>query len=202
MLNFDATKVDPSQGNAKHPTGKFPAVVSEVGTDGNDTTGYFWVLFSTQAGQIRKQFNLWTKSTDDNMIKMTQIAQQNLSALCHATGVFHLGDGKELLNARCVIEVTPQKKNPEYNEVFKIFDANGNEPGKAPAGAPQTQQGGWNNQPATNPPQQPVQHAAPTQGGWQPGPANSVPATTPQAAQQPGWHQGPGPGQSPPWNNK
>lgn len=197
QLNFDATKIEPNQGTPKHPVGnKIPAIISDVGTDGKDETGYFWVLFTTQSGQIRKQYNIWTKSTEPNMLQMVDIANRNLSALCHATGIFRLGDGRELLNARCCIDVTPQVKKPEFNEVSKVYDANGNEPGKAPAQPtqPATQQGGWNNQPAQTAP-------APAAQGWSnPAPAaQPAPAPAPAPTQQ--WSQGPSaaPGTPPPW---
>src|SRR5207244_367033 len=89
----------------------------------------------------------------------------------------------------------------QYMEVVKVFDSNGNEPGKAPAqSAPMTQQpnGGWSNQqpqsqpqqaqPApqqqagwNNPPQQPTQQPqqAPNPGGWQQQPQGNTPGGLP-----------------------
>lgn len=190
-LNFDATKFNPEQGIPKHPTGKFPAIVSEVGTEENKNKdgGYFSVTFTTQAGQIRKNYNLWFQNPDDGKKQAIEIASKQLSALCHATGVFRLGDGRELINARCTIEVTPQARDDKYNEVSKVYDANGNEPGKAtPAPAVQQggQQGGW--------PQQQAPSAPP--------PANNAPppAAAPANA-APSWSPGPSaaPGTPPPW---
>lgn len=201
QLNFDATKIEPNQGTPKHPTGKFPAIISETGTDGKDETGYFFVLFTTPSGQIRKQYNLWTKSTEANMLQMVSIAQNNLSALCHATGIFRLGDGRELLNARCMIEVTPQTKNDKYNEVSKVYDVNGNEPGKVPAQSQPAAQQGW-------PTQQPQQAApAPATQGWSnPAPAQNnapPPGATPNNPSG-AWSQGPSApaGAPPPWVNR
>lgn len=196
QLNFDATKIEPNQGMPKHPVGnKIPASISEIGTDGKDETGYFFVVFTTQSGQIRKQYNLWTKSTEPNMLQMVDIANRNLSALCHATGIFRLGDGRELIGARCCIDVTPQAKKPEFNEVSKVYDAHGNEPGKAPVQATNpAQNGGWNNQPA-----QPS--AQPPQQGWSnPAPAQNN-APSPAAAPANTWSQGPSApaGAPPPW---
>lgn len=194
QLNFDATKIEPNQGTPKHPTGKFPAMITETGTDGKDETGYFFVVFATPSGQIRKQYNLWTKSTEPNMLQMVDIANRNLSALCHATGVFRLGDGRELINARCMIEVTPQTKKPEFNEVSKVYDAHGNEPGKAPQQPvqPAAQNGSWSSQPAQAAP-------VPAAQGW----SNTAPAqnNAPAPAAAPAWSQGPSaaPNAAPPW---
>ncbi len=205
MLNFDATKFNPEQGMAKHPVGKFPAIISEVSVEENNskTGGYFSALFTTQAGSIRKNYNLWFNNPSDGQKQAIEIASRQLSALCHAVGIFRLGDGRELVNARCQIEVTPQTKDDRYNEVSKIFDANGNEPGKAPT-APQPQaapaQGGWSG----NAPAQPVQ---PQNGGWAPNggaPQTNAPAATPAQQPEQNWQQGPSASASgpPPWANK
>ncbi len=186
MINFDATKYDPTQGVAKHPVGKFPAVISEVKLEGkSETDHHLIVFFTTQAGSIRKQYNIASDSQEDNMKKMVEIARNNLSSLCYATGVFKLGNGQELVNARCQIEVKEQTKNPQYNEVSKVYDANGNEPGKATA-APQPQANG---------------------GGWGAAPqaSQNAPAPAPApAAPQPAWSPGPSaaPGTPPPWASR
>lgn len=205
QLNFDATKIEPNQGMPKHPTGKFPAMISETGTDGKDETGYFFVVFSTPSGQIRKQYNLWTKSTEPNMLQMVDIANRNLSALCHATGIFRLGDGRELLNARCMIEVTPQTKKPEFNEVSKVYDAQGNEPGKAPQQQPQqATQGGWNSGQTAGNNMTALAASAQNGQGWpsQPAAQNNAPppGATPNNPSG-AWSQGPSAptGAPPPW---
>lgn len=190
---FDATQFNPEQGIGKHPTGKFPASISETSIEENKNKdgGYFSVTFTTPAGSIRKNYNLWYSNPTDGQKQAVEIANKSLSALCYATGVFKVGmtdEGAALRGARCQIEVTPQKNNPEYHEVSKVYDANGNEPGKAPAAAPQpaagAQQGGWSSQPAPA--------------------AQPAPAPAPAPQQQPanaGWQQGPtaAPGSAPPW---
>jgi hypothetical protein len=190
MINFDATKYNPEQGIAKHPVGKFPAVISEVKLEGkSETDHHLIVFFTTQAGSIRKQYNIASDSQEDNMKKMVEIARNNLSSLCYATGVFKLGNGQELVNARCQIEVKEQTKNPQYNEVSKVYDANGNEPGKAPVTgarqygeAPGAVNGGWGQTPQA-PPQNapapaPAPAAPPAQPAWSPGPS-AAPGTPP-----------------------
>ncbi len=170
----------------------------------------FVVAFTTPQGMISKRYNLWNNSP-----KAVEIAHKELSALCHATGIFQLtfkDDGAALRNAQGVIEIDWQKGNEPtaekpgggYTEVKKVLDRNGNEPGKAPVAAPQTQ--GWGNAqqaPAQQAPQQ-TQPAA-NSGGWQNGPA-PVQQVQPQQQQptntswQPGPTQGQTPvGEKPPW---
>lgn len=215
--SFDARQFDPVQSIGSHPVGKFPATISHTeNVETKDKTGgMFVVTFTTPAGQILFRYNLWNKEP-----KAVEIAHKQLSALCYATGIFQLGfqdEGAALRNARLMIEVGYQKgedpaQNPEakgYTEVKKIFDVNGNEPGKAPAPAAQPQQGnGWAQQGNANvttglavPQQQAPQ-------GWQQGPQppaqSQPPAQAAPAPQQAGWQ--PGPTQSgntaPPWANK
>lgn len=191
-LNFDARQHNPEQGMGKHPTGKFPAIISDVSVEENNNKdgGYFSVKFTTPSGQIAKNYNLWFTNPNEGQQKAQEIARNNLSALCHAVGIYLLPTGKELINARCQIEVAPQAKNDKYNEVSKVYDANGNEPGKAPT-APQPASGGWS--------QTATQQAPAAPGGWS---APAAPASPPPAAAPVNtWQPGPSaaPGERPPW---
>lgn len=212
---FDATNIPPEQGGAKHPVGsKFPAIITNTGIKStkDNTGGYFFVTFTTQAGQIDRNYNIW----NDNA-QAVEIAQKQLSALLHSVGIFRvhctLPDGSpdmqnagiEIRNQRVQIDVNYQKgqePNAEkpsggYVEVSKVYDANGNEPGKAPVAASQAQNGGWNNQ------AQPVA-AAPANAGWSSAPATQNNAPAPAAAPAGGWQPGPSaPANAPPpWANK
>lgn len=177
---FDATQYAPEQGSPTHPIGKFSATISNTAiqpTRDNDG-GMFVVEFTTEAGKISNRYNLWNQSQ-----KAVDIAHKQLSALCHAVGVFRVdmqNEGAALRNARLMIEVGKQKDS-EYTEVKRVFDANGNEPGKAgapaaapapsgpafgaPAAAAAAPAGNWSGQPAAPAPG--------PQGGWggQPNPA-------------------------------
>jgi hypothetical protein len=199
ITNFDATNIPPQQMGSKHPKYMGPAVIANTYAEPtkDQKNGMFCVLFKTQVGEIVNRYNLWNESP-----KAVEIAQKELSALCHATGVFKLSMtadnlqmcGFELRNAQCVIEVDEQANNSQYSEVKKVYDRNGNEPGKA-ASAPQVQQGQQLQQP-----QQPANN-----GGWGQGQAPQQPS----APQGGGWGQGPSqapqgatggqPGNAPPW---
>jgi hypothetical protein len=193
MEFFDATQVEPQQGLSKHPAGMFDFLISS--TYGKTTKagdgGMLVVEFTSPAGRIENRYNLF-----NNSAQAVDIAQKQLSALCHAVGVFKLSfpknpDGSpnlpmmaaELRNARGRMEVGPQQNNAEYMEVKRVFDVNGNEPGKSGNAAPQPQQqpqqqapmtqngqGGWGGQPQQQNPA-PQQNTAPPPnnnagGGW------------------------------------
>lgn len=202
---FDASQFAPKQAGAAHPVGnKFPFTISNTSIEPtkDNTGGMFVIEFTTPAGSIMKRYNLWNQS-----VKAVEIANHELSALCHATGVFKLdfqNDGAALRGARGQLDVALQDatKPDGYVEVKKVYDANGNEPGRtgaAPQPQAQTQGNGasWG-QPAQQPAQQPM-----TQ---QPGGSWGNAGAGQQNAAQTGWQQPSAPQQNaqppsnqPPW---
>lgn len=200
-FNFNAREHEPQQGRSAHPVGnKIPVTITNrqiVPTKSQDG-GMLVITFTSSEGEIDMRYNLWNPNQ-----QAVDIANKQLSALCHATGVFNVSGGQggiapELQNARLLIDVGNQKQSEEdakagktpYVEVKKIYDINGNEPGKA-ANGPQSggapfQQGAQNNAPAAN--SGPANGAAPWGQPQQQAPAQ---------AQQP-WQQGPQ-GGAPPW---
>lgn len=227
--SFDASQFKPDQGGARHPIGnKFPFVIvgTEIKPNKDQTGGYLQVEFETPAGRIKNIYNLFSQSP-----KAAEIAHGQLSALCHATGIFRLdfqNEAAALRNGRGMLDVGLQDadKPDGYVEVKRVYDANGNEPGKNPAPAPQpqgfsapmTQQpnGAWPTQPQGGAPQgqpaqqqawqQPPQPSAPppnaAPAGW---PTQAPPAQQqpPQGQPQPDWQQQPsaqgGAPNTPPW---
>jgi len=199
--SFDAQQFAPKQVGTTHPTGKFPATITNTSIEPtkNADGGMFIVEFTTQAGSIVMRYNLWNPSA-----QAVSIAQGQLSALCHATGIFKLdwaNDGAALKNAHCQIEVVDQidkqTKQPNgYTQVAKVYDANGNEPGKPPQQPQvQPQQGNgataqqWGN----------AQQQAPQPSQQAPGPTpwgNQGQSAQPTQA-NPGWSQGPNVGGNP-----
>jgi hypothetical protein len=205
---FDANQHTPNQLGPKVPVGKWPFGISNTAIEPtkNQDGGMFVVTFSTPHGEIKFRYNLWNQSP-----KAVEVAHGQLSALCHATGVFKINwatQGAELRGAQGMIDVGLQDpdKPDGYTEVKKVYDRNGNEPGKAPAQAPQVAQphtmqppnqsaGGWGA--SGNAAQQATGwgNANPNAGQAQPNP----PPQQPQAPQ--GWTQGPTMDQNakPPW---
>lgn len=196
--SFDAAQFAPKQMGTSHPPGKkFPAVITGTSIEPtkDQTGGMFIAEFTTPSGVALFRYNLWNKEP-----KAVEIAHGQLSALCHATGIFRLdwqNEGAALRNARCCIDVDLQNANEPngYTQITKVYDANGNEPGKPPMNAPQPQQqpqgqpmqqnpgGGWGSPPPQQQPQQPAQPA-----GW-PAPNNAAPPPASAPPAVPAWAQ-------------
>ena len=204
--SFDAQQFKPNQSGQPHPVGsKFDFQISntEIVQTKDQQSGMFVVEFTTPAGSIVSRYNIWNANP-----RAAEIAHGQLSALCHATGVFRLdwqNDGAALRGARGKLDVgyqkgeepTADRPHGGYVEVKRVYDANGNEPGRGnPAPPASTMPAGW--QPASREPVQTVQ-------GHSSGPAwNGQPQPQPAPAASPapqGWTLGANTA-APPWANK
>lgn len=96
-----------------------------------------------------------------------EIANKQLSALCHVTGKYVFQATEELHNIPFLFDVDWQKGNepsqekPEggYTEITALYDVNGNKPGAQAKGATVTQQ-------AAPPPEKPPADVAPASKPW------------------------------------
>jgi hypothetical protein len=208
LQDFDARSVQPQQpsGMGSHPCGMFDFQVGNTYLQPSENNKHLMlhIEFQSPAGRHMERFIV-----DGESAKAIEIANKQISAICHATNVFRLTypkhpDGtpifdqaaRELRGARGRMEIGYQKgheptaEKPEggYVEIKKYYDVAGNEPGKSST-APAVQ-------PAQQPapaPQQPPMTAQ--QGGWgQPAQAAQQPAQTAQ-----GWQPGAAPAANPPW---
>ena len=194
---FNANQYEPNQGMSSHPPAqKIPFQITNVGIKENKdkTGGYLEVEFTSQLGSLIHRYNCWNQSP-----KAVEIAYGQLSALCRATNIYQLdwqNEGQALRGGRGLMDIGYQKgeepsaDNPNakgYTELKRVYDAAGNEPGKAPA-QPQTMQQ----------PNQPQGGSAPLQqqpgGSW----GQSQPNQQQPAQQQPNWQQGGNPQQAQP----
>jgi len=196
---FNAQQYDPTQGVGALPIGKHPVVVesSEVKANKANDGGYLQlnlrIIDGPQAGAVGAyRLNLYHSNT-----QTVEIANRQLSAICHVIGVFQVNNSEQLHNLPFIVEVGPQKNDPQYTEVKKVFDIKGNEPQRAGAQEQQQQQQAAPAQAQ----QQQQQTTAATQAAWgnpaptsqqasaawqQPGAAQSAPA---QEQQQQTWQQ-------------
>uniref|UniRef100_A0AAU7YTV8 SsDNA binding protein n=1 Tax=Stenotrophomonas phage vB_SmaS_QH3 TaxID=3229738 RepID=A0AAU7YTV8_9CAUD len=165
---FNAQQYDPTQGVGSLPIGKHPVIVesSEVKANKANDGGYLQlnlrIIDGPQAGTTGAyRLNLYHTNQ-----QTVEIAHRQLSAICHVVGVFMVQDSSQLHNLPFLVEVGPQKNDPAYTEVKKVYDMNGNEPGKAGQGAAPAQpqqpagfgqqpqgQGGFGGQPQQQPAQ-------------------------------------------------
>lgn len=213
--SFDASQFKPQQGFDKVMPGRYPFQITntEIVATKDNSGGMFVVTFQTPAGTIQSRYNLWNSSP-----KAVEIAHGQLSALCHATGIFRLNwqtEGAELRGGIGQIDVgfqngqepTPDKPEGGYTEIKRIYDKDGIEPGKQkPSPAPQmqpqpsapmtSQQGGGWGAPNQQAPQAPQQANAPAWGAA----SNPMPqqGQTGQTQSAP-WTQGPSGQGTPPW---
>ena len=229
---FNAQQFDPTQGGGSLPVGRHPVIIesSEVKANKANDGGYLQLNVKLIDGPQTGTTGAYRLNLYHSNPQTAEIAHRQLSAICHCVGVFNVQDSGQLHNIPFIIEVGLQKGEEAaqkgYTEVKKVFDINGNEPGKAGQGAPAAQpqqqpaaQGGFGQQQPAQQPQQP-QGNAPAWGGGQPAqqqpqgaPAGNAPAWGQQPAQQPaaqqpaqqagGWQQGGGaPAGGAPWGQR
>jgi hypothetical protein len=183
---FDATKVEPAgAGTPQLPVGTHPVVITGadiVSTkDGTGGMAVFdlTVIDGPSKGATGKyRLNLFNASA-----QAAEIAQKQLSALCHVTGVFQVADLKNLFNIPFVIVVDHQKGDDKYTEVKGVKHMDGSDPGKgkpaathaapAAAAAPAAVAGAWGNGAAAA---APAAEAAPAAAAW--GAGAAAPAAT------------------------
>ncbi len=225
---FDANQWDPTQSAGQLPIGKQPVVIksSDVkAARSNENNGYIQFNLEVIDGPNKGATGPYRINLYNSNQQTVEIAHRQMSALSYVTGVFNVQNTEQLHDIPFIADVQPQKKEPQYTEVKKVYDINGNEPGKqgqqaaqpqaAPApqqAAPQQQQqqapaanAGWGNVPQ----QQTTQPAAPEgqqAGGAAPAWGNQqqqAPQQQQPPAQQQNWQPGNAgsEGTNPPWVN-
>jgi hypothetical protein len=209
---FNAQQYDPTQGGGSLPVGKHPVIVesSEVKANKANDGGYLQLNLKLIDGPQTGTTGAYRLNLYHSNPQTAEIAHRQLSAICHVIGVFNVQDSQQLHNIPFIVEVGLQKGEEAaqkgYTEVKKVFDINGNEPGKAGQGAapaqPQGQGGFGQQQPAQQPQQpqgggawgqQPAQQPAQAPAQGQQAPAWGAPAQAPAQAPAPaagGWQQG------------
>lgn len=228
---FNARDFDPTQGGTSLPVGRHPVIIesNEVKGNAQNTGGYVAFHLRIIDGPQKGGSGRYILNLYHNDQKTVEIAHRKLSSLCHVIGVYNVDDMDVMNGKPFIIDVELQKGEEAakkgYTEIVKVYDMNGNEPGKQGSGAPAAQTtgqqgGGWGGQqqqpagsgngqwqqPAQNsggsnwqqPNQQ--QQPAPAQnaGGWNnQGGAQGAPAGQGQggASQGGGWNQNANPGQ-------
>lgn len=177
MQPFNPMDFDPEMTGGL-PVGRHPVVISagEIKPTKENDGGLLELTLTaidgpSKGASQKYRLNLYNKSPQS-----VEIANRQLSALCHVTGVFQLGaDGRTfqaLFNIPFSIEIAKQKNDEKYTEVAAVFDINGNPPKKAGTGAARPAPtaapgapaaGGWG---GPQQGQQQPQGGAPAAGGW------------------------------------
>ena len=173
---FDPSTVPPAQDFTPLPSGEYPAMIidSEMKPTKAGTGQYLELTFQVIDGPMKGRL-VWSRLNLDNPnAKAVEIAQRDLSAICHAAGVGAINDSSALHNRPMLIRVEYQpagpKRDREGNEVkaYKRFDG-------ATVAAPPAPQG-YQQQPAQSNPFAPQQQQTPAP------PANQPPSWAKPAA--------------------
>jgi hypothetical protein len=176
-LNFDATQVAPDQGIGDPlPSGWYNVQIdeSEMKPTQDGTGSYLKLRFSVMDGQYANR-KLWEQlNLRNNNAQTVEIAQKQLSAICHAVGVLKPAKSEELHAKPFKVKVgqKPAKDGYDagnrimaYKNINEQVDTAGGDAGAAAfgAGAPQAPAGFTAGAPASTPPAQPwAQGAAAT----------------------------------------
>lgn len=184
---FNAYEVDPASVSAQLPVSDAKGHLCIINASefkpskNNPNNGYLELTLECVDGQAKGQTGAWRLNLFHENPQTTDIANRQLSALCHVTGQMQINDSSQLHNIpfRAIVGLQKKQKadDPDYTEVKGVLDVNGEKPGHKPA--PQQQ--------APNFAQQPAQ----PQGNFQQQPQSAAPAWAPQAQppqqQVPGW---------------
>lgn len=144
---FNAHNVDPTQGVGGFPVGKHivQIIESDIKATKSGDSGMLELVCEVLDGDAKGTTGAYRLNIYNTNPQAAEIAKRQLSAVCHVTGVFQLDDTRALHNIPFMIEVKPQKNDPQYTEVSKVYDTAGNEPGKQGQGGGNAgQQGGGN----------------------------------------------------------
>ncbi len=165
---FDATHVDPTVDFEHVPASRYTAEItdSDMRDNSKGTGEYLWLEFTILDGPYAGR-KLWTQLNLVNpSTQAVEIAQRELSAICHATGKLRVQDSIELHNIPMEINVKV-KNNPEYGPQniirgYKAINTNGGRqsthvPVKSPTPAPAATE--------TSPPQASANVSSKTGGG-------------------------------------
>jgi hypothetical protein len=105
--HFDATNIAPREDFSPIPTGEYPALIidSDLKPTKSNNGHYLELTCEVSAGEYKGR-RVWARLNLDNPNpKAVEIAQRELSAICHATGVMKVTDSAQLHNKPLVIRV-------------------------------------------------------------------------------------------------
>jgi hypothetical protein len=121
---FNARGVEPAKprDNALIPSGWHRAWITatEIRKTNKGDGRFLELTWEIVEGAAEKR-RLWDRHNFDNPSEMTvKIAQEQISAICHATGVLEFGDPAELAGVVCMIKVGVERKanQPDRNKIY------------------------------------------------------------------------------------
>lgn len=138
QLNFDANQVAPNAGMVPVPEGWYKVAISEseVKPTKDGAGAYLQLKCAIIDGPHANKPIFIRLNIQNTNQQAVDVAYGELSAICHATGVYQVADSSQLHGIPFQVKVTV-RKDPQYgesNDVKAYKDAAGNEPGKAAQG--------------------------------------------------------------------
>lgn len=132
QINFNAEAVDPASAYDVLPKGKYlcMAIASEMKTTKSGNGEYLQLTFEVLDGPGKGR-KLFERLNVRNQNKTAEdIAQRQLSALCHAAGVLMLSDSEQLHNIPVVLDVGIEDGKDGYDPQNRIkgYEAAGGSP--------------------------------------------------------------------------
>lgn len=126
---FDATQVAPSQAFEVLPPGKYKVQITDSDMRPTKTGDgqYLWLEMEILEGEFQSR-KLWDRL---NLVNPNQqaveIAQRQLSALCHATGKLHVTDSEALhfVPVIATVRVRPAKGDFDASNEIRGYEAAG-----------------------------------------------------------------------------
>ena len=197
-LNFNATEVAPQDSFENLPLGWYTAMIVESEEVPNKSSNgtHIAMTFEVVAPQQYTGRKLWLRLNLNNAnAQAVEIAQRELSAICHATNILQLQDTQQLHNIPMDIKVGLSKPREGYEQSNEIKGYRAAQ-GQAQGGSPQVQAPQQMQQPVQQQQQQqqqqavqqPVQQAVQQQVVQQQAQQQAVQQQAPQG-QQPAWAQ-------------
>ena len=141
-LNFNAANIEPQQSFDALPAGRYEVLItdSEMKETKAGTGAYLMLTMEVIGDTKHSNRKLWTRLNLVNPnATAVQIAERELSAICHCVGVMEPGDSEELHNIPLTVDVV-QELNPQSgqmtNRIKGYSQANGAPAPKAKPAAP------------------------------------------------------------------
>ncbi len=110
--HFDASTVAPAQVLNAIPAGEYPAMVtaSQMKATKDNNGEYLELVLEIQDGEFKGR-RLWDRLNLNNRnSQAVEIAQRQLSALCHAIGVMQVTDSEQLHHKPCTVKVSVRQE--------------------------------------------------------------------------------------------
>lgn len=142
---FNARAFQPATvgGAGNLPVGEYPVMIvdSEIKANSNNDGGFIALTLQATQGDHVGATGVWRLGIFNANQKTVEIAQRQLSSLCHVTGVYDVSDTAQLHGKEFVVVVAldtkpgQQEQYPGSTKVQGVKDMAGNDPGKAGNGA-------------------------------------------------------------------